>query len=336
MSESNIKLPDLEFFDETISSLVGSIADNETLLVTDPYNFAKLSGHKNTVVVKNNDCEQIQVIKENHKYSRIVAVGGCAALDIGRACADGKPITVIPAILSTSCISLDRSVIKYDGVNRLEKTTLPEKVIISMKDLLEMPQADISKWCQSGFGDLFTMAAASIDLQYKLGDMSRDKVAGNVRECFDALDWVIEKFDGYNESSVRALAKFLHESSLVVVKRDNSCLNAAGEHVLYHALLKLQPQYTSSRPTHGQIVAAGTMIAVYIYGLQTGDMSIYEKFRTAFAKLGLPLSYGELSAAGIEKEHLVEGLAFIADSGSHLSDHFKDGNFDVLDEIFRR
>ncbi len=334
MSDRGIKLPGLEFFDEPISALVERIADNETLLVTDPYNFAKLSGHKNTVIVRNNDCEQIPLIKENHRYSRIVAVGGCAALDIGRACAGGKPIIVIPAILSTSCISLDRSVIKYDGVNRLEKTTLPEKVMISMKDLLGMPQPELSKWCQSGFGDLFTMIAASIDLQYKLGDMSRDKVIDNVRECFDALDWVIKKFDGYNEISVRALAEFLHESSLVVVLRDNSALNAAGEHVLYHALLKLQPQYTSSRPTHGQIVSAGTILAVYIYGVQTNDMSLYEKLKTAFAKLGLPLSYSELSNAGIEKHHLIEGLASIAASGTHLSDHFKTGNFDILDRVF--
>jgi len=334
MKEISLKMPDLEFLDESICSIVGRIADNETLLVTDPYNFPKVSGHKNIVVVRNNDSGQIPIIKESREYRRIIAVGGCAALDIGRACAGGKPIIVIPAILSTSCISLDRSVIKYNGVNTLEKTTLPEKVLISMKDLLEMPQSELVKWCRSGFGDLFTMVAASIDLQYKSGDMSRDKVIANVRECFDALEWVIKNFDGYNDFSVRALARFLHDSSLVMVKRDNSALNAAGEHVLYHALLKLQKQYTSLRPTHGQIVAAGTIIAVFIYGEQTRDMSIYEKIRTAFAKLGIAISYGELSIAGIEKEHIVEGLAAITGSGTHLGDYFKTGNFEVLDRIF--
>ncbi len=336
MNKTLIKLPELEFSDEAISSIIKRISDSETLVVTDPFNFSKIEGISQTVVVHDNSHPQISVIKAGYKYSRIIAVGGCAALDIGRACAIGKSIIVIPAILSTSCISLDRSVIRYNGINKLEKTWLPEKVIVCLPDLLDMPASRLAKWCQSGFGDLFTMVAASIDLQYKRGDLSLEAVIGNVGECFDALEWVIKDFNDYNEVSVRALANFLHDSSLVVVKRDGSELNAAGEHLLYHALLRLNPQYTASHPTHGQIVAAGTLIIAAIYREQTGNNFIFNLISTAFKKLGLPLTYDELSEAGIQKSHLIDGLLAIKSSGSHLGDYFKNENFEILDRIFLR
>ncbi len=332
-----LKLPDLEFSDENLSALVGRVSDKDTLIVTDPFNYTKIGDAGLSVaVVRNNDSLQIPDLISSCAYSRVLAVGGCAALDIGRACAVGKSIIVIPAILSTSCISLDRSVIRYAGVNRLEKTILPEKVIISLPDMLSMPPRELAKWCQSGFGDLFTMIPASIDLQYKAGDLSREAVLGNIGGCFGALRWVVDSFDGYNESSVRTLAQFLHESSLVVVKRDDSNLNAAGEHLLYHALLRLYPHYTGSRPTHGQIVAAGTLVAAAIYGEQTGDNYIFDLISQAFGKLGLPLTYAELSAAGIERSHLVEGLSAITHLGSHLGDHFKNKDFEILDRIFSK
>jgi len=337
INETPLKLPNLEFSGETLNALVRRVSDKDTLIVTDPFNYPKIGDTGLSVaVVRNNDSLQIPELISSCAYTRVVAVGGCAALDIGRACAVGRSIIVIPTILSTSCISLDRSVIRYSGVNRLEKTILPEKVIISLPDLLSMPPAELAKWCQSGFGDLFTMVAASIDLQYKAGDLSREAVLGNIRDCGGALEWVINSFDGYNESSARALAEFLHESSLVVVKRDNSNLNAAGEHLLYHALLRLYPHYTSARPTHGQIVAAGTLIATAIYSEQTGDNYIFDMISEAFGKLGLPLTYAELSAAGIERSHLIEGLSAILRLGSHLGDHFKNNGFRILDRIFDR
>jgi len=334
MDKTEQKLPELEFRNETIKSLVSRLSGEGVLIVTDPFNYPKVKDAGRCALAPDNRCEQIPVIKSGPFYERVIAVGGCAALDIGRACAVGKSIIVVPSILSTSCISLDRSVIKYGGVNRLEKTQLPEKVIICMPDLMDMPPAELEKWCQSGFGDLFTMAAASIDIQHKKGDLSIEAVTGNVGECFKAIEWVINDFDGYNETSVKALARFLHDSSLVVVVRDDSNLNAAGEHLLYHSLLRLNPQYTSSRPTHGQIVAAGTLIAAAIYREQTGNARILEAISKAFKKLGLPLTYDELSKAGIEKRHLQEGLSYIKHLGSHLGDYFKTNDFGILDRVF--
>lgn len=335
MSRTEIALPALEFADETISAAIRRVSDKETLVVTDLYNLPKAEGAGRAVaVVRGNDADQIPAIMRLYDYSRVTAVGGCAALDIGRACAVGKPIVVVPAILSTSCISLDRSVIKYDGVNIMEKTTLPEKVVICLPDILSMPPRELAKWCGSGFGDLFTMIPAAIDMRSRAGDISYETVVESVRDCFDALEWVLHEFDGYNEKSVRKLAKFLHESSLVVVKRDDSALNSAGEHLLYHALLRLYPHYTGARPTHGQIVAAGTLAACAIYREQTGDAIIYGKVRAAFKKLGLPVNYVELAEAGIERDHLIEGLRAIAPLGSHLGDYFKSGDFSILDRIF--
>jgi glycerol dehydrogenase-like iron-containing ADH family enzyme len=328
------QMPELEFTEKSITSLVQELMDEDTLIVTDLYGYQTLNQYGRTALVRNNHIDNIEKIIEDNNYSRVLAIGGCTALDVGRACAVGKEVITIPTILSTSCISVDRSVIRYQEGSRLEKTIAPIKTIVSIPSISESYISDLEKWSQSGFGDLFANISASIDLQYKAGNFSYEAVKDNVLECFEALDWVIESFTGYDNFCLTKLANYLHNSSLIVIERGDTELSAAGEHKLYHRMIEQQPQYIEDKPTHGQLVAVGTLIAGKIFAEQTGDNSLYEKLESTYEKLGLPLDYVGLNKIGIERKHLVQGLSSITNSKTHLGDYFAKNDYSILYRIF--
>ena len=326
--------PELEFTERQITSLIEELVDENTLIITDLYGYHILSQYGETALVRDCRIEDIEEIIRNHDYSKVLAVGGCTALDVGRACAVGKEVITIPTILSTSCISVDRSVIKYSEGSKLERTIAPTKTIVSIPSISETHIGDLERWSQSGFGDLFANISASIDLQYKAGNLSYEAVRENVTECFEALDWVVKQFDGYDDNCLRRLAKYSHNSSLIVIERGDTKLSAAGEHELYHRMIDQQKQYTEYRPTHGQLVALGTLLTGKIYVEQTGEQKLYDQLVSAYTKLGLPLNYEQLRNVGIEREHIVQGLRSISDTNTHLGDYFSKKDYSLLDRVF--
>lgn len=331
---SEKKMPKLVFTEKRIVSVVEELVDDDTLIVTDLYGFSVLSQLGRTALVRDCYAESVEEIKRGNEYSKVLAVGGCTALDVGRAVAVGKEIVTIPTILSTSCISVDRSIIKYPEGSRLEKTIAPTRTIVSIPSIAETHIADLEKWSQSGFGDLFSNISASIDLQYRACNLTYEAVRKNVPETFEALEWVINQFNGYDEDCLRRLATYSHNSSLVVIERGDTKLSAAGEHKLYHKMIDQQKQYREDRPTHGQLVALGTLLAGRIFTEQTGEQKIYEQLLAAYAKLRLPLTYDELRNIGVEREHIVDGLESIARSKTHLGDHFAQRDYSLLDRVF--
>jgi len=332
MAEKDI--PKLEFTEKRITSIVKDLVDDNTLIVTDLYGFPALNKLGRTALVRDCYAESIEKIKRENTYSKVLAVGGCTALDVGRACAVGKEIITIPTILSTSCISVDRSIIKYPQGSRLVKTIAPTRTIVSIQSILETHIADLEKWSQSGFGDLFANISASIDFQYKASNLTYELVRENVPECFEALEWVISQFKGYDKNCLRRLATYSHNSSLIVIEREDTKLSAAGEHKLYHKMIDQQKQYTEDRPTHGQLVALGTLLVVRIFAEETGIQKLYDQLTAAYAKLGLPLTYDELRDIGIEREHIINGLKSIVENNTYLGDYFTPGDYSLLDRVF--
>lgn len=334
MTKPTKNVPELEFTEKRITSVVEELADEDTLIVTDLYGYATLSQYGRTALARDCRIETVKRIRAQNDYSKILAVGGCTALDVGRACAMGKEIITIPTILSTSCISVDRSVIKYPEGSRLEETIAPTRTIVSIPSISETSIADLEKWSQSGFGDLFANISASIDMQYRTGILTYEAIRENVPESFEALEWVIDHFRGYDSDCLRRLATYLHNSSLSVIERGDTKLSAAGEHRLYHKMIDQQAQYREDRPTHGQLVALGTLLAARIFAEQAGDDKLHQQLRTAYKKLGLPLNYEELRNIGIERDHIVQGLESIADSSTHLGNYFAKGDYSLLDDVF--
>ena len=320
----------------TVVELVAALADGTTLVLCDEHNFPALNGFCSPVLVKDCALSRVEDILRKHEFDRVVAVGGCTVLDVGRAVAVGKPrrLVVVPTILSTTCISCNISILRQDGRNRLQVTSLPERCVLCLPSIMDTDEACLHRWCQSGFGDLFANLSASIDLQHEKGELTFDKVKANVPLTIEAMRWVVEDFKGYDEAALRRLGSYLHEASLAVVRRGDTRLSSAGEHVLYHRLIERQPHYQQGMPTHGQIVSVGTLIALRLYAIESGEDELEKLAREAYAKLGLPLSWSELETIGMTYDHLVDALDHLNWPERFLGQWAAKKDWQVLQEIF--
>ena len=331
-----VQYPALKFSKKPLIDLSQKYFDSHTIIITDSHNFKSLKqlDSERIIPVKNNYVDQIAQIKKTYKYDKVIGIGGCTALDVARACNKNLQLILIPTILSTSCLSVDRSVIRYDGKNRLEKTVAPAKIIISIPELLATKNDALTKWCQSGYGDFFSSISASIELEYKKGNFSMEDIKKNVPLCFEVIEQINKRFTSYRSvAHLQRLAVYLHEASLWVIQNDSTELNAAGEHKIYHKIIENKLYTNGSEPTHGQIVAMGTLITVKIFDEMTGN-SLFIPIKKAFDKLKLATDYKKLMKTGLKKEHIIESIDMIKDSGSLIGDYFQKNDYSLLDRIF--
>lgn len=331
MKMRRIKRPELRFTEEPLRTLVKRFKnDGETVILADRHNYPKIEDLGKVILVRNNHSGQVERIKKEHKYSKVIAIGGCTALDVGRACATNKELIAIPSILSTACLSIDKAIL-YDGDIITVKTNTPNKVIVSFPILMDTTEHELWKWSASGFGDMFARLSASIEMAWKENRLSLVDVKAGARECFEAIDWILDSFEKFDLPALERLAKYLHEVSLIDIIGGASI---AGEHELYYTMIKQQKTYTKNRPTHGQLVSAGTLLAVKALSEIAGDREIYEKLSEAYGKLVLPLSYTDLEDIGIERTHLIHGLNSISPD-TFLGKSFAEKH-SLLDDVFEK
>jgi glycerol dehydrogenase-like iron-containing ADH family enzyme len=278
----------LRFTKKEIPDVLHSLVDENTLVVVDKFSEKFCTKH-----------HKIDCVLED-EFDKVIAIGGCTCLDKGKELANGKDVIVIPTILSTSCISVNRSV--CDGVAK--KTTAPTETIVSVPEILRSP----SKWFQSGFADVFSNISASIDTQSKVNNFDYESVVSNIPFCFDLLSWVEKKFNGFDEACIRKLSRTIHESSLMVIKNDDIKLSSAGEHKMYHNMMRDIPSYTKCLPTHGQLVSIGTLMSAKLFWEDTGDDRIYVKLRSVYSNLGLPTTAEQLLKIGVELGHIRDSM----------------------------
>ena len=202
--------------------------------------------------------------------------------------------------------------------------------------MLGTDHAILDRLSRSGFGDYFASISASIDVQYRAGDLSMDAVRSNAPENFEAVEWVCDGFNGYDEECMRQLATYAHNYSVGVIVGGAAAIGVGGEHKLYYQMMAQNDRYRGAahKPTHGELVATCTLVASKLLGEETGDTSLYEDLREAYGRLGLPTDYTGLSAIGIERDDLVKGLEAITDTDTYLGAHFAHGDYAVLDRMF--
>lgn len=330
---------ELEFNDILLVPLLESLIDDDTLLVTDDYWYPSVQHFKNVVLVENNNFDQISVIKNKYNYSKTIAIGGCTSLDVGRAIAKDGNLIIIPTVLSNSCISVNRSILFHEGKILSEKTTTPDKTVISLATLMDNSPEVIKKWSGSGFADLFANISASIDYEYRnnnksLNDVSINQIESNVPDVFNALNWVIDSYDTFDKEALKKLAHYLHNSSIDVIEKGDTRLSVADEHKMHYIMLRNE-HYSRSIATHGRMVSVGTLISARIFGEFISDLTLYDMLREAYKKLGLPLNYKELEDAEMKKDHIIRSLDDLQEESDGLiSKYVSENGYDILDKIF--
>lgn len=345
--KNKLRMPKLSFYEMTLNEIIDKNVTDNTVIVADDYNypiidsFEIVNNFRNSglVVVKESSQEHIKEIKTMKTYDKIIAVGGCTALDFGRALA--KPsdkIVLVPSILSTNCISVDRSVVYFNEEHETIPTPAPNKIIVSLPILMNGNENLLHKWSSSGFGDLFGNISAAINHVYDLeggkflknGENIMDLILPLAPENFGALEWVLKHFEKFDRQTLKRLAVYLHNSSVDSIKRDDLRLSAAGEHDLYYTML-LQQKYSKNNPTHGELVTIGTLLTTKIIGKVFKQDTLYQWLKTAFKKLKLPTTYAELRSVGVEKDHIVTAMNALPNKNTFLNIYYEEK---LLDECY--
>lgn len=326
--------PKLEIRNQSLVALVSENFKHDSLIISDSFNYNSIKGIGQSVEIQSCDSQYVSYITNKYRFSRVLAVGGCTALDIGRACANDSELIVFPTVLSTNCISNDRSKLLFGGKSKLIKTSAPIKTVISIATLLETEKVDIIKWTQSGFGDFFANISASIDVEFRKNTLSELNVRSNVPETFEALNWVLHYFIDYDEHCLRHLARWLHNSSVETLKTNSIALSSGGEHLLYHKVFDNKMARDMQLATHGQIVAVGTLISTRIFSEITGEGTLFDNLKASFKKLGLPSTYRAMQKVHLTKDDLINAISQINNQDSLIGMYFLKSNFDILDRTF--
>jgi glycerol dehydrogenase-like iron-containing ADH family enzyme len=322
--------PFLSFTDQSLRSTVAELCTTETLLVTDDYNYPKIGDLGRTVAVEDTDASWITEVTSAGGYSRVIAIGGCTALDFGRACARGKWLAAIPTILSNCCLSSNRSVIRREDRYISEETTAPNLTVISLPTMEENHADQQKNWSASGLGDLFSAFAAVAEANWDTAatEGSNDLFRLQAPICWEALEWINSTTYPLDRVGLEQLARFLHEFSIV----GHKSVPIGSEHMLYYLLRKRQ-NYSRMVATHGKLVSIGTLITLRAWSEATGDFSMYDALRLAFSKVGLPLTFGELKSVGVAPEHILSAC-IAADSGNLYSALFHSDDTLLLTRVF--
>lgn len=327
--------PELIITPQPVGTIFKTYINDQTLLVTDRHQYPGIPFGQMHVQVVEQHAEHIEQVKSSYDYTNVIAVGGCTALDFGRACAAGKPLVVIPVVLSSSCLSTNRAVINYAGTYKTIVATAPYKTIVSLPEIMARHARPRNRWTGSGLGDLFSALGASIEYLYKdtpLAHISDTSITELVPECVEALNWIASTTAEalYSPDSFARIARYLHESSVDVLRHGHTELNAGSEHALYYALQE-QQRYQKDHATHGQLVSIGTLLTTWIFA-QLSDSLFYDNLRAAHKVLGLPLTYADLAAIGVTKSHLLRGLETV--NKTHRQWYAKHIDSTVLDKVF--
>ncbi|GBQ04236.1 hypothetical protein SSP531S_57280 [Streptomyces spongiicola] len=328
----------MEFVSQSIREAVCGAVDDSTIVVADSHNFPIVRGLGETVLVAEPHVDTVNDIRTGYRYEKVIAVGGCSVLDVGRACAQPGALTVFPSILSHSCLSTDRSVLIRDGVRTSSRTVAPVVTVISKPSVQAAHRGQGVKWTTSGLGDLFSSFSASIEWQWPSGADDRNhlspiEVTARVPVVRAAAEWVLGSPGRAGDLDLWSLARYSHESSLEVLRLGHTRLNAASEHQLCYRLQERYP-YPADRATHGRLVSIGTLLVCAMFSRSSSEHDFYRSIRRLYEKSGLPSDYGGLNRIGVQREHILRGLDDLSGTDCLLGRLYRRYGSGMADDVF--
>lgn len=321
-----------------------------SLIVTDNFNYQLLKHdfpQSALFAIEINSPDEVARIYSDARFQTaklIIGVGGGAALDTAKALGvHQKRLIVMPTILSTNCISTNRSVLGKGKNATSYRSSSPEKTIVSIADLLAQNPQSLALWSSAGFGDHLAGVSSAIDHVY----LENAAAGANLSiiqartvhpEAFNDLDWINQSFTGFNQSSLVRLAESLHRDAKDDLDSGSSAHRVGGEHHFYRAMLELFPKTRLQGLPHGHVVAIGTMITAKIFEVISGDPTIFNHTKEALSKLGIPIKYSEMGSS-LTREQIIQSLKLVSTGtigkASLISKYFEEKPIEpLIDLIF--
>ncbi len=315
--------PVLRFTDDPLLEILNTANLKSPVIVCDEYCYQFLSAVTNTYKIYKTKVSDVKLFDESVAGSDVVGIGGCTALDFARAISNKScNLILIPSILSTSCLSSNKAILYNESGYIIKPTKAPTEVVISRQLLKSTPDEAFSRWCRSGWGDLFSNIGAAIGSVSSFRSSQRPPVAlRDYAKCaFLGLDWVTTSFSKFDCVATERLVHFLHQSGVDEIVQEKPELFTGGEHDLYYSMREIIRDYQCF-PTHGEIVALGSLLSAKLYEKTPDGAGLYEQLRNAYTKLGLPTTLTQLGEIDITPQ-LIDSAFCNLTRGSYLSENY--------------
>ncbi len=240
--------------------------------------------------------ERVASLVSEGRVAAVIGFGGGKSIDVGKYAAFKNSVPFISTPTSPSHDGITSPFTSLKGVGRpySVKTRTPIAVIADIDVISSAP----IRLIRAGAGDLVAKLTAVRD--WRLAHRLKGEYYGEYAAKLALLSakHVIEYAGSIGRGSkeaIRVLVEGLISSGVAMCIAGSTRPASGSEHLFSHALDILAP----GRALHGEQVALGTIMMMYLHG---GN---WRKVKTTLKKLGLPTRARDL---GIPEETVIEAL----------------------------
>ncbi len=222
----------------------------------------------------------------------------------------GIELITIPTQLAQTGNTTPFAVLKTRDDGFIMSTRHPDRTHIALTKLT----ATNERWTEEKLRQSFVSGAAdyAAGLSYasakalQEGIPVQQAIQTYAPEAARVYDWFVDNLpraqSNFSSEAAQILSYAFQEYST------NRQPLLADEHNFFDIIDKYRPEGRGPWPSHGEWVAVGTVLNLYVYGKQTGDFSLYEKVRNDYQRLGAPVDLASLQRQGVTSDHLIRAL----------------------------
>lgn len=341
-------VPKLIFIEEpAVDHILGRFDQNTTLVVSSPYYedaFSKKLKNAHLVVINYPSIENVEKIMRSAYFpmlETVVGIGGGVSTDIAKAVGVKKKLYVYPTILSTNCLSNNRSVLGSGVGSFSYPSGNPKETVVSFHELMSQSPELRQFWTQAGYGDFVAELSAAIERELSAQGCVEDleKVTQHDPDVWKTIQWVaqLDPTEIYQRPFMQRFAEILHSTSSKVLAAGGNAQRIGSEHDLYKALLTIDPELRSKGAPHGTITGLGTLLVTKVFQNKTSCKTFHSTLRKSFENMKIPLSYEGLERISLSRSKMIAALELLKadpDSDRYLRHYLDENGYTLLDEVF--
>lgn len=205
----------------------------------------------------------------------------------------------VPTILSTTAPGTPFAVVKEGNTVVIDQ--LPALTVVPLDKLQALSPEKLQALTASGLTDYFAGLSYAAGRASQEGLSLKEAIARYVPEAMKVFEWFEANPGSFDRQHLLMAAYALRDYSL------NSKPPVGGEHDLWDALVSTKLT-AETRATHGQVVAMGSLIQLYLQAQRSGDFDMFNRMRDLYSNMGAPVTAQGLDKVGMTKELLVKAI----------------------------
>jgi glycerol dehydrogenase-like iron-containing ADH family enzyme len=207
----------------------------------------------------------------------------------------------VPTILSTTAPGTPFAVLKEGNTVVIDQR--PAFTVVPLAKMQQLPPEKLQALTASGLTDYMAGISYAAGMARREGISLDQAIQKYVPEAWNVFKWFEANRGDFRTEQLAVAAYALRDYTL------NNRPPVGGEHDFWDAFVSLHLT-GEMRASHGQVVAMGSLIQTHLYGQMTGDYSVYNRMRSLYTDIGVPITPERLQSASMTKELMVRAIEY--------------------------